>query len=69
MDNNSDDQLLIMQDKIEPNRKNSYEKINNITEDLTAMIASMMDQIKISRSSPYKEGFYKGSGSYHCGHG
>ena len=51
MDNNSDDQLLIMQATIEVNKQNSDEKTKNITEDLTALIASMMNQIKIFESS------------------
>ena len=45
--NNSDDQLLIMQATIEANSQDSDEKMKNLTEDLTAMIASMMYHIKI----------------------
>ena len=37
---------------IEANRQDSDEKMNKITEDLTAIITSMMHQIKISKSSP-----------------
>ena len=48
MDNKSDDQLLIVQATIEPNKQDSDEKMKNLTEDLTEMIASMMDLIKIS---------------------
>ena len=55
MDKKSDDQLLIIQARIEANRQNSYDKMKNIKEDLTAMIASMMDQIKISKSSLEKK--------------
>ena len=36
--NKSDDQLLIMQAMIEANRKNYDEKMNNLIEDLTAII-------------------------------
>ena len=51
MDNDSDDQLLIIQARIEANRQYSGEKMMKLIEDLTGMIASMMDQIKISISS------------------
>ena len=47
MDNKSNDQLLIMQATIETNRQDSYEKMKNITEELTGIISPMMDQIKI----------------------
>ena len=52
MDNNPDDQLLIMQATIEASRQYYHEKMNNLTEDLTEMITSMIDQIKFSKSSP-----------------
>ena len=52
MDNISYDQLLIMQAEIESNRKDSYEKNKNLTEDLTEIIVSTTDQIKIYKSSP-----------------
>ena len=39
----SDYQLLIMQATIESNMQDSDEKIKNLTEDLTAIITSMMD--------------------------
>ena len=55
MNEKSDDQLLIMQATIESNRKDSDDKIKNITEELTGMIASMMDHIKISKYSPDKK--------------
>ena len=51
MDNKSDAQLLIMQATIEANMHDSDEKTKNLTEYLTAKITSMMDQIKISKSS------------------
>ena len=51
MDNKSDYQLLNMQDTIESNRQDSDEKIKNLIEYLTAMIISVMDQNKISKSS------------------
>ena len=48
-----------MQSKIEANRQDSDEKIKNLTEYLTEMITStitsMIDQINISKSSPYKK--------------
>ena len=43
-----------MQATIDANRQDYDEKIKNLTEDLTEMIASMMDQIKISKHSPDK---------------
>ena len=49
MDNNSDDQLLIMQYTIEATRKEYYEKMKNLTEHLSGMIASVMDHNKISK--------------------
>ena len=55
MDNKSDDQLIIIQATIEPNKKYFIEKMKNLTQDLTGMIASMMDQVKISKSSPDKK--------------
>ena len=45
--NKSNDQLCIMQATIDANRQDSDEKMKNLTEDLTSMIVSMMDQIKI----------------------
>ena len=53
--NKSDYQLLIMQARIEFNRQYSDEKIKNLTEDLTAMIASIMYQINIYKYSPDKK--------------
>ena len=38
---------------IESNRKYSDEKMNKLTEDLTAIISSGMDKIKSSKASPY----------------
>ena len=55
MDNKSYDQLLIMQATIESNRKYYDERMKNITEHPTEIIASMMDNIKISKSSLYKK--------------
>ena len=40
---------------IEDIRKYYDEKMNNLIEDLTEMISSMMDQIKMSKSSPDKK--------------
>ena len=54
MDNNSDDQLLIVQDTIYANRKYYDQKMKNLTEDLTEIITSMMYQIKIQKYSPDK---------------
>ena len=44
-----------MQATIESNRQYYDDNINNITEDLTEIITSMMDQIKFSKSSPYQK--------------
>ena len=51
MDNKSDDQLLIMQGIIEAIRNDSDEMMKNLTEELTAMTTSIIDQIKISKYS------------------
>ena len=55
MDNKSYYQLFIMQATIEPNKQDFDEKTKNLTADSTVMTASMMDQIKISKSSPDKK--------------
>ena len=55
MDNNSDEQLLIVQATIEANSKYYDNKMKNPTEDLTAIIASMMDQIKKYKYFSYKK--------------
>ena len=55
MDNNSDYQLLIMQATIESNKQDYDEKMKKLTTDLTGMIASMMYQIKMFKSSPDKK--------------
>ena len=55
MDNNPDDQLIISQANIESNRQDYDYKMKNLTADLTKRIASIMDQIKISKSSPDKK--------------
>ena len=47
MDNKSDDQLLIMRDMIDANRKDCDEKMKKLTSELTAMTKSIIDQIKI----------------------
>ena len=60
MDLNSCHQLLIMQAIIEANRQDADEKKKNLIEDLTAMIASMMGQIKFSEYSPNKKDSPKG---------
>ena len=52
MDNKSDGKLLIIQAKIEANRQNSEDKMKKLAEDLTAMIASMVNQIENSKSLP-----------------
>ena len=54
MDNKSDAQLLIMKATIESNGKYYNDKMNNIVEDLTADIASMMDKNQKTDSSPDK---------------
>ena len=47
MDNKSDDQLLIMQTRIDASSQYSYDKTKKLIEDPTEMIESIMDQIKI----------------------
>ena len=49
MDNNPDNQLRTMQATIEANRKYYNEKMKKLSQDLTGMIVSMKDQIKISK--------------------
>ena len=44
-----------MRAAIESKRENFEDKMKNITEYLTEMIASIMDKIKISKSSPEKK--------------
>ena len=56
MYNKSNQQLLIMQSTIEYNRQYYDEKIKKLTEDLTEMITSMMDNIKISKYSLENKG-------------
>ena len=51
MDKKSDCQLLIMQAKIEANRKEYDKKTKNLTEHLTAMIKPIMYQTNNSKSS------------------
>ena len=57
MDNKYYEKLLIMPAKIEANRKESNDKIKNLTEDLKAIITSTITwiifQINISESFPY----------------
>ena len=55
MDKKSDDQFIIMQAKIEHNKKDSDKKTKNLREYLTVMIASMMDKIKTYKSSSDKK--------------
>ena len=55
MYNKSDYQLLIMQATIEANRQDSDDKMKKLTEVLVAIIASMIDQIKISKYSSEKK--------------
>ena len=54
MDNKSDNQLHIIQGTIEANRQDYDEKTNKLTEYLTTIITSMMDQIKKIQSLPDK---------------
>ena len=55
MDKKSYGQLIIMQARIDANRQYCDDKMNNITEETTPTIASMMDQIKFSKYSPDKK--------------
>ena len=52
MNNKSYEQLLITQATIESSGQDSDEKMNNLTGYPTAMITSIMDHIKMSKSSP-----------------
>ena len=52
MDNKSYGQLILIQSTIEPQNQDYYEKTKNLTAELTGMIASIMDQIQIYKSSP-----------------
>ena len=54
IDNKSDEQLLVMQATIDANRQDYDEKIKKLKEDLTSMIKSMMDHIKILEYFPDK---------------
>ena len=45
MYNNSDEHFLTMQSVIDVNRKDYDKKTKNLTEYLTAMVTSIMDQI------------------------
>ena len=51
MDNKSDYQLLIIKTNIESKKKDYDKKTSNTTQDLTGIITSVMDQIKISKYS------------------
>ena len=55
MEIKSDEKLLIIQATIESNRQYYDEKVKKLTEKLTSMIASIIDHIKISKSSPEKK--------------
>ena len=59
MDNKSDNQLLIIKATIDANGQDSDEKMKKPTKDLTAMIASIMYDIKFSKYSTYKKDFPK----------
>ena len=63
MDLKSYDLLLILKATIEDNKQNYDEKMKKLTEDLTAMIASMMYQIKTSKYSSDKKYSSKSQGS------
>ena len=52
MDNKYDDQLLIMKNMIESNRKDSCKKTKKLTEDITVIITPIMNHIQIMKSSP-----------------
>ena len=51
MYNKSDDQFLAIKATIECSRQDYDDKIKKVTEDLTAIITSMMDQIKTLKYS------------------
>ena len=55
MDTNSDEQLLIIQSKVESNNQETDEKLTKLTEDIamiTSTLTSMMDHTNNSKSSP-----------------
>ena len=52
MDNNSYDQLLIMEATIDANRQYSDKQMKKLTAEITAMIKWMMGRIKILKYSP-----------------
>ena len=52
MDKKSDEQLLVIQAMLVANEQDSYGKMMKLTADLTGMIVSMVDQIKMLKSSP-----------------
>ena len=54
INNKSDNQLIITQTTIEADKQDSDERTKKLTSDLTEMITSIMDQIKISKYSPEK---------------
>ena len=54
MDNNADDQLLSMQATIGDSRKYYDDTMKNLTVNLMAMFKSIINQIKISKSSQEK---------------
>ena len=55
MDIKSDDQLLIREDNIESNSQYYDKKIDMLTEDLSPMIATMMDQKYVLKYSLEKK--------------
>ena len=55
MDNKSDEQVIIMEATIDATIKHYDEKRKKLTEELTSMIASMMDHIKDLKYSPNKK--------------
>ena len=65
MNDHSDDQLLLMQATIDYNRQAYDEKMKKLIEDLIAMSASIMDQIKILKFSPDKKDSPK---AHNCNH-
>ena len=55
IDNKLDEQLLITQATIDANRKYYDNRMKKLTEYLKEIIAWMMHQIKVSKSSPDKK--------------
>ena len=52
MENKSEDQFILMKEEIENNKQDMKAEMKDIKETLKTLTAFMMDQAKISKSSP-----------------